>query len=343
MIRRCILLAVMCCFTLVLGQDGQNAPTNEKALKLFREGAKFEERHETFWALDRYRKADRQEGGNCVACELKMIQLGIDLGDWKAAETAAAELAEGAWGEKNAARAHYLAGLVWYNKGTSKKSDEMLSSAHGEMIKALAASPDFSDAVFVDGRVLARLRQDDAARARFEQYVKMTPGDDPDRPRALRYAARPELARARMAPSFVVTTSDGTRISLDDLQGKVVLLDFWATWCAPCQNALPHMKKIVRKFQGQSLVVLSVSLDSDERKWREFISKNEMSWPQYMDGGFTGRMATLFGVKAIPHTFTIDADGVLQEEHVGDAAIEGKIKKLLAQVQETRPPSETSK
>jgi len=59
-----------------------------------------------------------------------------------------------------------------------------------------------------------------------------------------------------------------------------------------------------------------------------------MSWPQYRDAGFTGEMAKLFGVEAIPHTFTIDADGVLQDEHIGDANIEGKLKKLIARAEE---------
>ena len=80
------------------------------------------------------------------------------------------------------------------------------------------------------------------------------------------------------------------------------------------------------------MVVLSVSVDIDEAKWKEFVSKNAMSWPQYFDGGFKGPMAELFGVHAIPHTFTIDADGVLQDENIGDAAVESKIKKLLARV-----------
>jgi hypothetical protein len=77
-----------------------------------------------------------------------------------------------------------------------------------------------------------------------------------------------------------------------------------------------------------------VSLDSDEQKWKAFIGQNEMTWPQYRDGGFTGPVAKLFGVNAIPHTFTIDADGVLQEEHIGDASIEGKLKKLLGRARE---------
>ena len=59
-----------------------------------------------------------------------------------------------------------------------------------------------------------------------------------------------------------------------------------------------------------------------------------MTWPQYRDGGFTGRVATLFAVRAIPQTFTIDADGVLQDQHIGDAAIEGKLKKLVGRARE---------
>jgi thiol-disulfide isomerase/thioredoxin len=121
---------------------------------------------------------------------------------------------------------------------------------------------------------------------------------------------------------------------MDDLAGKVVLIDFWATWCGPCREALPHMREIAKKFQGQPLVVLSVSLDSDEEKWKDFVAKNEMTWLQYRDGGFTGSIAKMFGVEAIPHTFTIDADGVLQDEHIGDASIEGKLKKLIARARE---------
>src|SRR5258706_4502922 len=181
------------------------------------------------------------------------------------------------------------------------------------------------------------LKQDDAAKARFEQFVKMKPETDPDRQPALRYISQPELARARMAPPFAVTTTDGQRVALDDLTGKVVLLDFWATWCAPCREALPHMRDIAKKFQGWPLVILSGSLDSDEQKWKDFITKNEMSWFQCRDGGFTGPVARMFGVQAIPHTFTIDADGVLQDEHIGDASIEGKLKKLVARARELQP------
>jgi thiol-disulfide isomerase/thioredoxin len=173
--------------------------------------------------------------------------------------------------------------------------------------------------------------------------VKAKSGEDPNRQRALRYISRPELARARMAPAFSITTLDGQRMSMDDLQGKVVLLDFWATWCVPCREALPHIQKVAKKFQGEPLLILSVSLDSEEQKWKEFVVKNEMTWPQYRDGSFSGPIARMFSVNAIPHTFTIDADGVLQDEHIGDASIEGKLKKLLARARELQSTSNPSK
>jgi hypothetical protein len=81
-------------------------------------------------------------------------------------------------------------------------------------------------------------------------------------------------------------------------------------------------------------VVLSISLDDDESKWKEYIAKNGMTWLQYRDGGFTGSISQLFAVEAIPQTFTIDADGILQDQHIGDASIEGKLKKLIARAHE---------
>jgi thiol-disulfide isomerase/thioredoxin len=320
------------------GQEkAEEGPANEKAQKTFKEAKDYQHRRLTQEALDAYKKADKQDGGHCVACQKKMIKLGVELHDWKVAESGAQEMAEQAQGDKSVALAHYEFAIVLIDEGLDKHKDEPFARAHEELTKALAAAPKFPSAVFADGRTLAHLKQDDAAKARFEEFVKMQPEDNPERKRALRYIDEPELARARMAPAFAITTTDGQRISMDDLAGKVVLIDFWATWCAPCREALPHMREIAKKFQGQPLVVLSVSLDSDEAKWKEFVARNEMTWLQYRDGGFTGPIAKMFGVEAIPHTFTIDADGVLQDEHIGDAAIEGKLKKLIARAREAQP------
>src|SRR5580658_920141 len=295
-------------------------------------------------ALSEFKKADKQDGGHCYACQKQMIRLGSEFDDWKTVELAAQEMAAETQGDRATAIAHYEYGVILVREATLKHKEEFYTRAHDEFGRALVAYPGFPNTLFQDGKVLAQLHQDAASKARFEQYVKMQKPDDPNHQRALRYISDPDLARAGMAPTFAVDTRDGQHISMDDLQGKVVLLDFWATWCGPCRAALPHLRDIAKKFQGQPLVVLSVSLDANDQQWKESVAKNGMTWPQYRDGGFASPISTMFGVTAIPHTLTIGAEGVLQDEHIGDASIEGKLKKLLAQARELQatPQPETA-
>jgi thiol-disulfide isomerase/thioredoxin len=324
--------ALTCGF--VQAQEKNEGPTNEKAQKTYRDALGYLHDRQKIQAFENFKKADKQDGGHCLACQRQVIKFGTELEDWKAAETAAEEMVAEAQGDRGMALAHYEFASVLMTEGMVRKKDEYLARAHEEICRALAAFANFPNALFIDGQLLARLQQDEAAKERFAQFVKMSPASDPNNGRALRYISRPELARAKMSPAFSVTTMDGKQVSMDELQGKVVLLDFWATWCEPCREAMPHIRKVAKKFEGQPLVILSVSLDNDEQKWKEYVGKNEMTWLQYRDGGFTGPIATMFGVKSIPHTYTIDADGVLQEEHIGDSAVEGKLKKLLERARE---------
>ncbi|HUJ94139.1 MAG TPA: redoxin domain-containing protein [Terriglobales bacterium] len=342
--RHCGLLVALASLVIsCYAQDHPEGPANEKAQKTYKEGLEYLQQHKTLAALDSFKKADKQDDGKCQECQRQMVKYGLELGDWKTAETAGEEMVAEAEGARNIALAHYQLGFTLLNEGLERHKEELFQRAHDEMTKALAAAPNFPDAVFGDGRVLAHMNKDEEAKARFEQFVKMKPAGDPIRERAVRFISEPELARARMAPAFSIVTTEGQRISIDELKGRVVLMDFWATWCGPCRAALPHIREIAKKFQGQPLVVLSINLDDDQQKWKAFIAKNEMTWPQYGgDGGFKGPMATLFGVREIPQTFTIDADGILQDQHIGDASIEGKIKKLVSRARDLQA-AETAK
>jgi len=319
---------------LSLAQGRPEGPTDAKAQKTFQNAFKYLNEGMEPEALDEFRKADKQDGGHCVACQKNALTYALKLQDWKAAEAVASEMAAQAQGRVDLALAQYQFGVIFMDEALAKGKDELYSQAHGEFSEALKIAPNFPQALFSDGRALGHLNQDDAAKAQFEEFLKLAPANDADRQRVQRYIQEPALARARMAPAFAVTTLDGQHVSLDDLQGKVVLLDFWATWCGPCREALPHIREIAKKLQGQPLVILSVSLDSDREKWKDFVAKNDMTWLNYCDGGFTGPIAKLFAVEAIPHTFTIDSDGVLQDEHIGDASIEGRLKKLVASARE---------
>jgi thiol-disulfide isomerase/thioredoxin len=318
-----------------VAQESPQGPQNEKAKKTFQQGLESERKHDYLFALSDFKKADKQDGGHCTVCQTKIIQLGMDLPDFDAAEAAAAEMVAAAQPRSTPeALAHYQYAFLLVREAEARRKNAVLQRAHEEFTKALAIAPKFPAALFGDGLTLSKLNQDAAAKVQFQEYVKLAKADDPQRARAQRYIDDPDLTRARMAPPFALTTIDGKRVSLDDLQGKVVLLDFWATWCGPCREALPRMQKIVKSFQGKPLVVLSVSIDTDENAWKKFVGQNEMTWLQSRDEGFNGTLANLFGVHAIPHTFTIDADGVLQDERIGDAAIEGKLKKLVAKAEE---------
>ncbi|HUA00922.1 MAG TPA: redoxin domain-containing protein [Candidatus Aquilonibacter sp.] len=338
-----ILISGLCAAMPVRAQRAPAGPMNPKAQKTYEEAEKYAQKSQYRDALDSFKKADKQDGGRCAACQSAVIKYGTELQDWKtAAEAAQEELAE-AQGNGGLATAHFDLGRVFFVEALTRNKPDIFTQSHEEFTKALAADPNSPGALFLDGRALAHLNQDDAAKADFENFVKLAPAGDIDRQRATLYIGNIELARQRMAPAFAVTTMDGKRVSLDDLRGKVVLLDFWATWCPPCRAALPDMKKIAQKFQGQPLAILSVSLDSDPKQWQDFITKNEMTWLNYRDGGFNGPISKLFGVEAIPHTFTIDAEGVLRDEQIGDASIEGRLKKLVAQAVAAQPaPATTS-
>lgn len=324
--------------TLLLGpglwaQDGAG-PSNPKAQKTFQDAVKWAQQGDYTAAIDLFRKANTQDGGHCEECAHKIVKYGEQVGDFKAAESAAQQLIADAKDARATATAHLECAAVLYREGLTKNKSEIFTDADREFQAVLSAFPNDANAQFYDGMSLAHLNQDDAARQHFERVLTVTGKDDVMRQRAQRYLANPELARARMAPPFAVTTLSGEQISLDGLAGKVVLIDFWATWCGPCREALPSIQAIARKFQGEPFVVLSVSLDKDETAWKTFVAKNNMTWLQYRDGYWTGPIAQLFGVKAIPHTFTIDADGVLQDEQIGDASIQGKLKKLCARARQ---------
>lgn len=320
-------------------QTSTSGPTDAKAQKTYSEALQYLRTHRYPEALDKFKKANKQDGGTCSECLKHIASLAMQLADYKAAESASRDLLAQAQGPQEVSEAHYQLGALLLQEGTQRNKNELFAESDQEFKAVLSASPKHRRALYGDGLALAHLKQDEGAQAMFRQVADLSAEGSVDHSRSLRFAAHPELARERMAPAFAFTADNGTRISLDELQGKVVLIDFWATWCGPCREALPHIKKIAQKFSGEPLVIVSVSLDQDEQKWKSFVAQNEMTWFQYRDGGFEGPLARLFGVNAIPHTFTIDADGVLQDEKVGDASIAGKLKKLVAQarqVQEAR-------
>ena len=309
-------------------------PTDPKARKTYASAIDWEKHRNYGSAMDDFRKANKQDGDHCTECLRKAYLLARQSGAFKEEVEIAREMLPQAVTTADKIGAHYRLGLGLQDEGVTGKKDASFRESCDEFKAALELEPRFALAHYAHGVSLAHLNQDDAARAEFASFLDKDKQNPQLHERAQRYRDRVELARATMAPPFSLTTLDGRRISMDSLAGKVVLIDFWATWCGPCREALPHIKRIAARFSEQPLVVLSISLDSDDAKWKDFVAKNEMTWLQYRDGGFEGTIAKQFNVRAIPATFTIDSDGVLEDQHVGDASIEGKLKKLVAQAVE---------
>jgi peroxiredoxin len=134
-----------------------------------------------------------------------------------------------------------------------------------------------------------------------------------------------------MAPDFKVPTLDNKTISLKDYRGKVVLLDFWATWCGPCRGEVPNLKSAYEKFgKNPKFVIISLSLDDDIAAPKDYVKKNGMDWTQ----GFLGdwgqdKVTKAYGVNSIPATFLIGPDGKVIDKGLRGESLAPGIAKAL--------------
>jgi thiol-disulfide isomerase/thioredoxin len=128
-----------------------------------------------------------------------------------------------------------------------------------------------------------------------------------------------------LAPELEGTSTSGQPLKLSDYRGKVVLLDFWATWCGPCVALIPHEKELVERMKGRPFVFIGVSADRDRDDLQEFLAKNNLPWPNIFDEG--QKLGHAWRVEFLPTIFLIDADGVIRHKFIGatkelDAAVE---------------------
>jgi len=131
------------------------------------------------------------------------------------------------------------------------------------------------------------------------------------------------------APQFVRRDLNGETISLRAYRGKVVLLNFWATWCAPCQQELPRFAAWQRQYGADNFQVVSISMDDDAAPVRALASKLQLGFPVVMGDATIGRRYG--GVLGLPVTFLITRDGVVAAHYVGEVRL-GELKKQLRQL-----------
>lgn len=124
------------------------------------------------------------------------------------------------------------------------------------------------------------------------------------------------FAIGKTAPEAVSADLEGKKASLADHKGKVVVLDFWATWCPPCRAMIPHERELVKKFKDKPLAFVSISADEDKETLTKFLKDEPMPWIHWFDGQ-RGELAQAWNIHAFPTMFVIDADGVIRGKIIG--------------------------
>ena len=139
------------------------------------------------------------------------------------------------------------------------------------------------------------------------------------------------LAAGKPFPDFNEKDIAGNPVSLAAHKGKVVLVDFWATWCGPCRGEFPNVKKTYELYHAKGFDIIGVSLDQDRSKLDAFIKDNGVTWQQFFDGqGWGNKLATTYGVQSIPATFLIDTNGVIIDRDLRGEELQAAVAKAVA-------------
>jgi peroxiredoxin len=116
------------------------------------------------------------------------------------------------------------------------------------------------------------------------------------------------------APDFALTDLDGEKVNLSDYKGRVVLIDFWATWCPPCRDSIPFLENLYLKYKDNGFVVIGISFDENIEMVKRFKERYNMTYPILMGEEW---IKNDYGVTGVPETFIIGRDGILKSKHIG--------------------------
>lgn len=138
------------------------------------------------------------------------------------------------------------------------------------------------------------------------------------------------------APELIGTTPDGKTMKLSDTKGKLVLLDFWASWCGPCRRENPNVVKAHNEYKnekftnGDGFVVFNVSLDKTADAWKAGIKQDKLDWPYHISDlkGWGSKHGAIYGVRGIPANFLIDGNGIIVAKQLRGPSLEAALEKF---------------
>jgi thiol-disulfide isomerase/thioredoxin len=224
-------------------------------------------------------------------------------------------------------------------------SDRKLTDADQELLMTATQRKFYKKIV---GRKLTDSEQEQLlaeTQRYFDQVVKdypdLTSADgsfrlaDKARPELIRIANIPGLRAGKVAPNIVGEDLNGRPLNLGEYRGKVVVLCFWATWCGPCMEMVPHERELVKRMKGKPFVLLGINADeSDKReKARKAARDEQMNWPSFWDGGFNGPIQIRYNVDHYPTLYVLDPGGIIRYIDVRGKDLDRAVDTLLAELE----------
>jgi len=266
-------------------------------------------------ALKSFKRANEMRDKKSPECFFWLGEAYEGLGAHKNVMESCEKVIELAGSDANLrARAFNLKGVAIQSLAEGK-DQRKLQEAEAAFRQGLALNEDLAMIHYNLGFTLMQQGRDPDGIAELKKYVELQP-DGTNADQARKMIENPRRARENYAPEFSVTTSGGEYLALEELRGKVVLLDFWGTWCPPCVASVPSLRSLHKKFgKESSFVIIGISSDSEAEKWREFTAKNQMVWPQYLDRD--RRVQRAFDVRAFPTYIVIDGEGIVRFRSIG--------------------------
>lgn len=279
-------------------------------------------------AIDEFRRAAKLHDDKCAECFQAIGQIFFQLGKLKEAAGAFRKAAE--LKPPNEAEMYNVLGVALY----LQNEKESFVQAAAALQRAIELSKGrVVKAYYNLGFALIKSGKEQEGVAALKTYLELEPNST-EAGQARAVIAKPKMVDARLALSFAVKSHTGVELSLEKLRGKIVLLDFWASWCGPCRQDMPDTRRIWKKYGGDQFVMIGINLDSNRQAFEAYIREEGVAWPQYYDGlGWGNKLARLYAVYGIPHTVLIDQDGVIQATGLRAERLANKIGDLLKKLQ----------
>lgn len=230
------------------------------------------------------------------------------------------------------ANAENLLGVAQMQRAAHEHKTKWLQQAIATLQSAVKLAPTSGPMHFNLGVALLRDQQIPLGYNELQQSLLLDP-QGTSAPLARRYLKNPDSALPGYWPAFSFTASNGQVYAPRALTGKVVLLDFWGSWCPPCRESVGELRSLWRQYFKRKFVLVSVDVGDKQPVWRQYIAKHQMNWPQYWDGaGYT--MQRTFHVREFPTFIIADSHGIIRFRTFGEGpdiseALESELRSLV--------------